>query len=76
MKQLSFHLESCGKNIVFRLGTNLQWVELHLVEEYNSNIEVGQTIKYTQPEKVQIFVPYLELKKSEMNTILRLGGDE
>lgn len=53
----------------------MQWIELHLVEEYNTNIEVGQTLKYTQAKNVPIFVPYLELKKSEMNKILRLGGD-
>ena len=68
-------MDNFGKKVFFKLGTNMQWVELHLAGEYNSNIEVGQTERYIKSTKVPLFAPYFEQKKSEMNKILLLGGD-
>ena len=47
--------KDCG--ISFRLGTNLFWVEIHLTDILDENIEVGTFSEFIKDDLVEIYKP-------------------
>lgn len=49
----------------FVIGKNFVWVELHLINIINQNIEIGYSNEYIHGKKVELFSPFYFKKVEE-----------
>ena len=59
------------RGIAFFLGQNLHWVELHLLEIVQKNVEIGKPEKFYGGKDVEMFNPYLNKKEIDFENRIR-----
>ena len=59
------NVEYKDRKLMFKLGTNLEWIELHLLENISKNIEIEIGQKIDRNQEVKLFDPDLDQNSND-----------